>query len=292
MDGALVRFLAQQSAAGRLPEALFEAVDRLGIEAQSVLVISREVVVAARTPFLPVGEVPVLAREVQQARVVERVADDKVYGDEVCQMVALLGAGGAVYVGSPRAGAFNLEQLRVLDCLGAVAGALSQSEDRCAENALRDNLTGHGTHTAFQVRLAEAAERGNPFAVALFNVDHLRNYNKTQGYPAGDRLLREVADVLEGRLGGLGFLARYSGGEFAALLPGLDLEQARVHCEGVRAEVARRYPHLVGLSVGVATFPPRPTAGEVLKGADDALYVARRSGRNRVVLDPPADSRG
>jgi diguanylate cyclase (GGDEF)-like protein len=286
MEADLVRFLARQSAAGRLPEALFEAVDRVHLEAQSVLLISHGVVVAARTPFLPVGDVPALARNVREARVVERGADDQLFGDEVCQMVAPFGA-GAVYLGSPREGAFRLEHLRILDCVVAVADELSRLEERSAELALRDNLTGLGTHTAFQVRLADAVERGVPFAVALFNVDHLRNYNLTFGYPAGDRLLREVAEVL----GGLGFVARYSGGEFAALLPGLDLEHARNRCEQARAEVERRYPHLVGLSAGVAASPPRQTAREVLKGADDALYVARRSGRNRVILDPQGDSR-
>ncbi|MES2684648.1 MAG: diguanylate cyclase [Pseudomonadota bacterium] len=174
-----------------------------------------------------------------------------------------------------------------------------QRERELLERSLRDGLTGVWNRRAFDERLAEywrnAARRQRPLAVVMLDVDHFKAYNDSLGHPAGDECLRQVALGLKnGLLRGSGMLARYGGEEFVALLDETDAEGGRVVAERLRLVVlGMRLPHpqssagaAVSISVGVASCIPADGTGSqsLMVSADDALYRAKQSGRNRVVV--------
>jgi diguanylate cyclase (GGDEF)-like protein len=128
-------------------------------------------------------------------------------------------------------------------------------------------------------------------SVVLFDIDHFKSVNDTYGHPAGDKVLAGVARALGQRLRPTDVLARYGGEEFVLLLPDTDRKGAAAVAERLRQQVAQ-IGHDVGnaaalhvtISAGHTTIEPgsSATADMLLASADAALYVAKRSGRNRV----------
>jgi diguanylate cyclase (GGDEF)-like protein len=126
----------------------------------------------------------------------------------------------------------------------------------------------------------------------MVDVDNFKLYNDGHGHPAGDRVLQSIAGCIAQNLHRAGDLgARYGGEEFVMLLPATDLHGALQVAERVRSDVeALHVPHAanpnsrVTVSIGVAVIAPQPddAAASLLKWADDALYDAKRAGRNRV----------
>jgi diguanylate cyclase (GGDEF)-like protein len=160
-----------------------------------------------------------------------------------------------------------------------------------------DGLTGVANRRRFDEALDAEWRRGcrtgAPLSLVLVDIDAFKAYNDTYGHLHGDECLRQVAVALAGALGRAGDLvARYGGEEFAALLSGVAYEEAAVVAERLRANVqALRVPHaaspaarVVTVSVGVATLVPfeRGDAATLVAAADQALYEAKRRGRNRV----------
>ena len=174
------------------------------------------------------------------------------------------------------------------------------------------NLTGQFTHTHrraimdtmtrlynvgfFTERLAmeidRARETGDPVSLVIFDVDHFKNYNDTQGHQEGSAALVRVAAILRatGRRGEV--IARYGGEEFVVLLYGASTEKAQRFGESVRSAVEsadfpggpRQPTGRLTVSGGVATFPAdATTCEELLAAADRNLYAAKRAGRNRIV---------
>src|SRR5690606_20958219 len=144
--------------------------------------------------------------------------------------------------------------------------------------------------------LAEEFERvartNDCMSVAMFDLDHFKSVNDTHGHQAGDRVLVELADILREVARDVDRLGRYGGEEFMALLPETCIDDAAVFVERVRREVARR-PFDVGgdeplhmtLSAGVATYPHEMISDveSLVRLADQALYTAKETGRNRIV---------
>lgn len=138
-----------------------------------------------------------------------------------------------------------------------------------------------------------AMRQNHPFSLAIIDIDHFKIYNDTYGHPAGDECLRLVASELSDVLRRSGdFVARYGGEEFVVLLPGTDLAGASSVAETMRQCVKKlEIEHEnspvcnhVTISVGVACMVPCSdnTSEGLLKAADDALYLAKNSGRDRV----------
>jgi diguanylate cyclase (GGDEF)-like protein len=162
--------------------------------------------------------------------------------------------------------------------------------------SISDGLTGLFNHRHIHQLLHEEFERadriGERLSVAMFDLDRFKNVNDTYGHQAGDRVLEQLADLLRESAREIDRLGRYGGEEFMALLPGTSIEDAEVFVERVRHEVARR-PFSIGkdeplrmtLSAGIATYPdPAISDPETLvRLADEALYAAKATGRNRVV---------
>lgn len=156
--------------------------------------------------------------------------------------------------------------------------------------ALRDPLTGIPNRLAYERRVAEEFQRwqrfGTSLALAMLDVDHFKRINDDYGHRAGDKALRVIAGLLEGRLRRIDFLARYGGEEFVALFPGTSAAQALAVVDQLRERVAdsgfhyKGTPVSISLSAGVAGFDMDDTIETVVDRADEALYAAKAAGRN------------
>ncbi|BFU44916.1 diguanylate cyclase [Krasilnikovia sp. MM14-A1004] len=166
--------------------------------------------------------------------------------------------------------------------------------------AITDGLTGLYTRRflseTLRVESERAARHGSSFALLLIDVDHFKTVNDTYGHPAGDRVLVEVARRLRDTCRGTDVVARFGGEEFAVLVTstvpdGLDSLAERLRDRIGREPFAVDSRTTVGVtvSVGAAALPPHAVSpDQVVKAADDALYAAKRTGRNRVVIGGPA----
>jgi diguanylate cyclase (GGDEF)-like protein len=170
---------------------------------------------------------------------------------------------------------------------------LERANARLAEMAVEDPLTGAQNRRALEQALARewarCSEQGLPLAALMIDVDHFKRYNDHHGHLEGDRVLIEVATLLRTDLNPpVEILARYGGEEFTVLLPGAAPDAAARRAEALR-EIVERARTGVTVSLGVAVA--WPTAHELpstlMRRADQALYEAKRMGRNRVVCADP-----
>jgi diguanylate cyclase (GGDEF)-like protein/PAS domain S-box-containing protein len=145
-----------------------------------------------------------------------------------------------------------------------------------------DALTGALTRRALDATLLRSMELGQPFCVAMLDLDKFKQLNDRHGHAAGDQVLREIsADWRRGLRPG-DALARYGGEEFALLIQDCDLKQGTVTVDRIRASSSASCT----CSAGVAEWTPGMTADDLLAAADAALYEAKRGGRNRVSAGP------
>lgn len=152
-----------------------------------------------------------------------------------------------------------------------------------AEHSRTDELTGLPNRRGWQAAVELAFVHGEQsVSIAIADLDLFKSYNDAYGHPAGDALLRELATSWSHLLSASQSLARLGGEEFAILLPGLEAPSAAeavlTFCEAVPASQT--------VSIGVASRRDCESPGQVLTRADEALYVAKRGGRNRVVVAP------
>ncbi len=157
---------------------------------------------------------------------------------------------------------------------------------------VRDSLTGLLNHTSFKERLraevARARRLGKTLSVGMIDIDHFKRVNDTHGHPAGDRVIRNLSRLLRQRLRGADVIGRYGGEEFAVALIDTSLESARGVLDAIRESFAAIEQQAgtqlfrCGFSAGLAQLPPRADADALIQGADEALYRAKRGGRNRV----------
>jgi diguanylate cyclase (GGDEF)-like protein len=118
-----------------------------------------------------------------------------------------------------------------------------------------------------------------PVCVAMLDLDRFQDYNDTYGHPAGDRLLREVASTWREVLRPYDHLARYGGAEFSLVLVGCELEEAETIIERLRDAI----PGGVSCSAGIVRWDRDENPGCLVSRADEALYEAKRSGRDRAI---------
>jgi len=192
----------------------------------------------------------------------------------------------AIWLGnSTWAMCFPLERKRLL-----------REHDRLAEASLTDDLTGLLNRRALDARLDEEiarAERyGTPLSLVVLDLDNFKEVNDQLGHAAGDALLRAVGTLLRAELRTADIAVRYGGDEFALVLPGVTKTGAWAVAEKVLSSLRSMSaengegPRVTATcSVGVASFGETFRDPEaLLRGADAALYAAKRSGRNRVEL--------
>lgn len=150
----------------------------------------------------------------------------------------------------------------------------------------RDVLTGIRNRRAFMERITEEMERvrrhGEVLSLLLLDVDRFKQFNDSFGHPAGDKVLYDVARLMEEQARGSDFVARYGGEEFAILLPNTDREASIHAAERVRAAIEGfAWPQRpVTISIGIATTSSALDVDTFLTQADNALYASKAQGRN------------
>lgn len=183
--------------------------------------------------------------------------------------------------------------------LDAVNETLREQNEELERLSASDSLTGLSNRRILTQRLSEellrSQRQSHSFTVLMLDVDHFKKYNDAYGHPAGDEVLKKVANILRNCTRAGDCTARYGGEEFAVLLSGKSGDTALQLAERIRTRVAAE--EFVGgkvtISGGIAEFPHHGhTAEAVISSADEALYEAKREGRNRVVFARPKQKQG
>lgn len=178
---------------------------------------------------------------------------------------------------------------------GFVLGVLERNAQRMHELATHDGLTGCFNRVTFDAMLANSLQRAQrnaePLSLVMLDLDHFKEINDQFGHRTGDEVLRSVATAVNAQLRTSDVLARVGGEEFCALLPGTDTQGAAHVAESIRAALQslainnlRGGTITVTLSAGVASVVAANPQGpdQLYQRADDALYRAKATGRNRV----------
>jgi len=166
------------------------------------------------------------------------------------------------------------------------------------EMAITDGLTGLHNRRYMETHLGalseQATSRGKPLSVLILDIDFFKSINDTHGHDAGDEVLREFALRIRKSIRNIDLACRYGGEEFVVVMPETDMGVATMVAERLRRKVASEPFSIqrgeksltVTLSIGIASFGgPGDDVAAMLKRADQALYRAKRDGRNRVVAD-------
>ncbi|MBP6876817.1 MAG: diguanylate cyclase [Phenylobacterium sp.] len=172
---------------------------------------------------------------------------------------------------------------------------LREHLEQVRREATTDGLTNLANRKAFDEELeracADAADQAQSLTLAVIDIDHFKSFNDTWGHQTGDQVIRYVASVI-GRVGAPPrFAARYGGEEFALIFPRERADLATVVLEEIREEVSSRMLKrrstnddlgAITISIGLAELRTGESAHGLMERADSALYVSKRSGRNRV----------
>jgi len=204
---------------------------------------------------------------------------------------------GVLNLINKKEGRFSSEDQDFLSTLcvnAAVALDNARFLEETEKRAVTDSLTGLYNHREFQKRLSEEVERasryGKVLSLMMLDIDHFKNFNDTHGHPIGDAILKEIVKVIRKCIRNVDFPARYGGEEFSIILP----ETLGIHAGKVAERIRQsidstpfvtptgHHVHL-SISIGVASFPEDGNRREeLILAADQALYFAKRDGRNRV----------
>lgn len=173
---------------------------------------------------------------------------------------------------------------------------LTRQLDQSKKAAMLDPITGIGNRRRFEASLKDILSHLTDFngkvSVLLADIDHFKNVNDTLGHTVGDQVLRLVASNFVSNLKGGDVVARWGGDEFAAILPNTTLDNALTVAETVRESISKRSLKntetgetmgKLSLSIGVSTYRQGDNAHKLIFRADQALYEAKRLGRNRSV---------
>jgi diguanylate cyclase (GGDEF)-like protein len=271
-----------------------EALDRVHGEAPHLILcdvmmpvidgfeVSRRIKNDTTLPFIPI--ILVTAKD---------TAEDIVEGLE---------AGADDYISKP----YNFKELearvramlrikRLQDELDLKNRELEDANKRLRKLSITDGLTGLFNHRHVHELLRDEWERslrgGEPVGVAMLDLDRFKSINDTYGHPTGDVVLYETARIIREAAREIDMVGRYGGEEFIAILPNTDEEAAATFAERVRTEVEahvfRDESNEIRMTVscGVASAPREGVDSPegLLKQADEALYLAKTSGRNRVI---------
>ena len=202
-----------------------------------------------------------------------------------------------------RASARNRDLEQQLSATTARVARLRDSLSDVKREAKTDGLTGLCNRKAFDVRLRRAMSAakadGVPVSILMIDVDHFKRVNDTHGHHVGDLVLRLIGRLLSENVKGRDTAARYGGEEFAIILAGATGQAAAIVAEQIREALASKSLGTkalgegrasVTVSVGVAEFRPGDLATSLITRADDALYRAKRDGRNRVCIEDATSS--
>ncbi|MET0102994.1 MAG: sensor domain-containing diguanylate cyclase [Sedimenticola sp.] len=170
-----------------------------------------------------------------------------------------------------------------------------QAEFRLEKLATYDSLTGLFNRQALEVRLEKEVDRASryahPLSILMLDIDHFKEINDAYGHQVGDEILRDCSALLNDLIRKTDYAGRYGGDETIVVLPETSSSQAVELAERLRTRIAderfttvENEPLNITVSLGVATYPDNASQQkELMRAADDAMYKAKESGRNRVV---------
>ena len=206
---------------------------------------------------------------------------------------------GCLSLNSDQPNAFDAQDLQFLSVIGYQMAASLKHFQRFSSirnMATYDTLTGLYNRRYFEERLEVEAQRsfhsGLSLSLVMVDIDHFKKVNDTFGHTEGDQILCKVSSLLKNSVRKKDMVARYGGEEFILILPEAAPEQSFVIAERIRQlvektlfEVGRAHVHLT-LSMGISNFPSHRVKSkeELVKMADQALYDAKRGGRNKVCI--------
>jgi len=175
--------------------------------------------------------------------------------------------------------------------LDAAYKELESTNTKLKETSFKDEVTGLYNRRFFSIRLEEEMQRhrrfNHPVSVVLMDLDGFKAVNDELGHAVGDETLRDVAQILVKHSRGINVVARYGGDEFAVLLVETSRAGARLYADRIR-QVISTFPFSHGkritASFGIASLPDDEvsTSEDLVRAADDALYAAKRGGKNQV----------
>jgi len=175
--------------------------------------------------------------------------------------------------------------------LDAAYKELESTNVRLKETSFKDDVTGLYNRRFFSVRLEEELSRyrrfNHPVSLVLMDLDGFKAVNDDMGHAVGDETLRDVGQVLVKHSRGINVVSRYGGDEFAVLLVETAKTGARVYADRIR-HIIEHFPFSHGraltASFGIASLPDdeAATSEDLIRAADDALYAAKRAGKNQV----------
>ena len=218
-----------------------------------------------------------------------------------CQPIVHNGKTLAVIcVGSVSPNLTHEQVMRLLSTLsnfGSIALENTKLVDEIREQSVRDSLTWLYNHQFFQSHmekmLKQAKKDKDALGFIIMDVDHFKQFNDTYGHQAGDFVLKEVAKILTAELRGDDIIARYGGEEFVAVLPRRDINSTYDIAERLRKLFEKSKFNFQGndlsitISAGAVAYNPKGDADiekdKLIKYADDMLYKAKETGRNRVM---------
>lgn len=168
--------------------------------------------------------------------------------------------------------------------------------ENSVEHAVTDPLTHMNNRRYLNMHLEnlciKSIENRKPLSIAIFDIDHFKSINDTYGHDAGDEVLVAFSDILRNNIRNFDLGVRLGGEEFLIVMPDTDLASSAAVCERIRAMINNHKFFIhnqskqidVTCSIGVASLIPNETEQELIKRADSALYKAKQTGRNRVVI--------
>ena len=218
-----------------------------------------------------------------------KAAGEVAAGDLTVDLPAAPGGGEVGYLTD----VFNHMVYRLRDGraeLDRINETLRKKNDELELLSTTDSLTGLSNHRSLMKRLDDEVARFRKerkgFSVLVGDVDHFKQYNDAFGHPAGDEVLQMIAEIMRDSTRKTDCCARYGGEEFVIVLPDTSVADAMDTAEHIRARVAAKKfnGRKMTLSIGVATFPDDADDAEaIIAVADEALYQAKREGRDRTV---------
>ena len=208
------------------------------------------------------------------------------------------------FLGNVEEGDFTVELSEMLtkrkDEIGQMAGTAVRMQHSLRDLVQRDSLTGlynrhYGEIWMKQVK-EEARDPGEPFSIAIADIDFFKKFNDCYGHDCGDMVLRKVSELLQTQVGRQGYVSRWGGEEFLIIFKRFTLEESVNFAEEIREKLHRtelRYHNdgfHVTLTIGVAAGDSEKSIESMVKCADCALYEGKRNGRDQVVCEKQKQS--
>lgn len=210
---------------------------------------------------------------------------------------------GVLFANDARHHGFSSQEKRALTVLASFAAT---AIDRVKLHQLTkeltriDGLTGLYNYRYFHERLDEELQRAKrynrPLSVIMLDVDDFKRINDSFGHHQGDLVLKGIAGIVRQSMRDVDMASRYGGEEFTVMLPETDTHHSLVVAERIRRNVEKRTPGLLGapmqkgarISLGIACFPhDADEKDDLIQRADEAMYIAKAKGKNRVISSSP-----